>query len=187
MPNGFAKQRSKARKGIADFGKWLKKAKLGFGNLQFPVFVVGLQFVKIMKFNAGALDVVCRGEFMKLGGGSAERLKAAGLSEQQLNDWVDEFSGGWVSKWVKENVVCEGKRFENGKVVLVPNFGLGFIVEHYDVNGRGSLQLDVAQRVFESGGALSHRFRRTGLDRQLHRGACRPRLHSSCAPVHGCT
>ena len=149
-PNGFAKQRSKARKGIADFGKWLKKAKLGFGNLQFPVFVVGLQFVKIMKFNAGALDVVCRGEFMKLGGGSAERLKAAGLSEQQLNDWVDEFSGGWVSKWVKENVVCEGKRFENGKVVLVPNFGLGFIVEHYDVNGRGSLQLDVAQRVFES-------------------------------------
>ena len=34
------------------------------------------------------------------------------------------------------------------------------------------------------GGALSHRFRRTGLDRQLHRGACRHRLHSSCARMY---
>ena len=69
----------------------------------------------------------------------SEALDAAGLSEEQFNDWVDVYSGRWVSKWIKENVVCEGKRWEDGKVVLVPNFGLGFIVEVY-ANGCGRLQ-----------------------------------------------
>ena len=63
------------------------------------------------------------------------------MSELQFNNWVDAYLGKWVSQWVKENIVCEGKRWEAGKVVLVPNFRLGYIVESY-VNGRGTLQID---------------------------------------------
>ena len=96
--------------------KWVKKAKIGFGNLQFPVLVVGLSLFKLVHVSRGASDVLCRGDFMSLGSGSAAQLAAAEMELEEFEGFVDEFAGRWVSQWIKENSLCEAKRHLDGKV-----------------------------------------------------------------------